>query len=398
MDAHTAVAEAPTQESPENAIEEIPAMEQPAESASFTDALEAALSSLNEEPKEESNPEPEATPEPEAAPETTESSEETTEQESTENTESNEPLDDLTEDVGDNWTPKAASRFKKLKEELKSNQSETDQLRQQLEEQDLKIKEMSGLVENRDIDQLQDRVATYEQEKVISDLENTQAYAEAVTEPLQKIMNQASEIADKYDIDPDALIDALALDEADQQDEALVKLLPNASDRDKARIYNIIDQIDPVLERRNNLMQNAEEALEEAKDIEEQQRNMEAAEDARIRNVVTKNVSERVTEKLPFLSGVEGFDMGSIQESVSELNPETLHPVDFAYNAVASKILPIVIKEYMQARKEAESLTDQLSTYEDAEPTMSGTPKGDSTKRVSSELGFAEAIEAALGS
>ena len=287
MDAHTAVAEAPTQESPENAIEEIPAMEQPAESASFTDALEAALSSLNEEPKEESNPEPEATPEPEAAPETTESSEETTEQESTENTESNEPLDDLTEDVGDNWTPKAASRFKKLKEELKSNQSETDQLRQQLEEQDLKIKEMSGLVENRDIDQLQDRVATYEQEKVISDLENTQAYAEAVTEPLQKIMNQASEIADKYDIDPDALIDALALDEADQQDEALVKLLPNASDRDKARIYNIIDQIDPVLERRNNLMQNAEEALEEAKDIEEQQRNMEAAEDARIRNVVT---------------------------------------------------------------------------------------------------------------
>jgi len=397
MDAHTAVAEAPTQESPENAIEEIPAMEQPAESASFTDALEAALSSLNEEPKGESNPEPESAPEPEAAPETTESSEETTEQESTENTESNEPLDDLTEDVGDNWTPKAASRFKKLKEELKSNQSETDQLRHQLEEQDLKIKEMSGLVENRDIDQLQDRVATYEQEKVISDLENTQAYAEAVTEPLQKIMNQASEIADKYDVDPDALIDALSLDEADQQDEALVKLLPNASDRDKARIYNIIDQIDPVLERRNNLMQNAEEALEEAKDIEEQQINMEAAEDARIRNVVTKNVSERVTEKLPFLSGVEGFDMGSIQESVSELNPETLHPVDFAYNAVASKILPIVIKEYMQARKEAESLTDQLSSYEDAEPTMSGTPKGDSTKRVSSELGFAEAIEAALG-
>ena len=398
MESHTAVEEAPTQESadvaPDNALENLPPVDPPEESMSFTDALEAALNPLKEEPVEETAEEPteESTEQP-----AEESTSETTEQESTENTESNEPIEDLSEDVGDNWTPKAANRFKKLKEELKSNQSETDQLRQQLQEQEQKIKEMSGLVENRDIDQLQEKVSSYERDKVISDLESTEAYAEAVSQPLQKIISQAEEIADKYDVDPDALIDAISLDEADKQDEALLKLLPNASDRDKAKLYNIIDQIDPVLERRNHLMENAQEALEEAQAIEEQRRNEEIAEDARIRKVVTKNVAQRVTEKLPFLGGVEGFDMSSIQEDVSELNPETLHPVDFAYNAVASKLLPVIVKEYLQARREAESLTDQLATYEDAEPTMSGTPKGDSTKPVSSDLSFEDAIEHALG-
>jgi hypothetical protein len=395
MDAHTAVAETPAQETPEiapeNAVENIPAVEQPEEAPSFTDALEAALNDL-------SNPTPEPTPEPavEEAPEP--AVEETPEavEEVAEESKSVDPIEDLSDDIGDNWTPKAANRFKQLKDELKTNQSEAEKLRQLVADQEQKIKEMSGLVENRDIDQLQDRIAIYEQEKVINDLESTDAYNEAVTQPLQEVVTQASEIADKYEIDPDALIDALSLDEADAQDQALMELLPNATDRDKARIYNIIDKIDPILDRRNHLMQNAEEALEEARALEEQQYNQELAEEARIRSVVTKNVAERVSEKLPFLSGVDGFDMNEVKESVSEINPETLHPVDFAYNAVAAKLLPVIVEQYIRTRKEAESLTDQLATYEEAEPTMSGSPKTDSANPRRSGLSFAESIEAAL--
>lgn len=395
MDAHTAVAETPAQETPEiapeNAVENIPAVEQPEEAPSFADALEAALNDL-------SNPTPEPTPEPavEEAPEP--AVEETPEavEEVAEESKSVDPIEDLSDDIGDNWTPKAANRFKQLKDELKTNQSEAEKLRQLVADQEQKIKEMSGLVENRDIDQLQDRIAIYEQEKVINDLESTDAYNEAVTQPLQEVVTQASEIADKYEIDPDALIDALSLDEADAQDQALMELLPNATDRDKARIYNIIDKIDPILDRRNHLMQNAEEALEEARALEEQQYNQELAEEARIRSVVTKNVAERVSEKLPFLSGVDGFDMNEVRESVSEINPETLHPVDFAYNAVAAKLLPVIVEQYIRTRKEAESLTDQLATYEEAEPTMSGSPKTDSANPRRSGLSFAESIEAAL--
>ena len=51
----------------------------------------------------------------------------------------------------------------------------------------------------------------------------------------------------------------------------------------------------------------------------------------------------------------------------------------------------------MGARKEADSLSDKLAEYEEAEPTMSGTPAADGTRRSSSDASFAEAISAALG-
>ena len=409
MDSHTAtaVAEAPTSEAPApeaapDPISNIP--EAPAEeSLSFTDALDAALSNL--ESNTEPEPEPQ-TPEPEPQPEASETqteaqvTEPTDQESSTEESapESTEPIDELTDSVGDDWTPKAASRFKQLKAELKTNQSEVDKLRQTVSEQEAKLKEMSGLVENRDIDQLQERVADYEFDRVINDLESTDAYRQAVTEPLGELMEQAHQIADKYEVDTDKLIDALAMEDTEAQDESLSAMLSDASDRDKARIYNIIDSIDPILERRQHLMANAEGALQEAQAMEEQRYNQELAEQAQIRSNVTRSVADRVSEKLPFLSGVEGVDMDGIRDSVSELNPSTLHPVDFAYNAVAARLLPVIVREYLGARKEAESLTDQLSGYEEAEPTMSGTPASDgSSRRASSDLSFTDAITAALG-
>ena len=399
MESHTAtaVAEAPAPEATPDPISNIP--EAPAEdSLSFTDALDAALSNL------EATPEAPATETPaEVAPATPVAEEpatETTAQEPvTEEAapESTEPLDELTEDVGDSWTPKAASRFKQLRSELKTNQSEVDQLRQTVTEQEAKLHEMSGLVDNRDIDQLQERVADYEFDRVVTDLESTDAYNRAVSAPLGELMTQANQIADKYEVDTDKLIDTLAMEDTEKQDESLSEMLSDASDRDKAKIYSIIEGINPILERRQHLLANAEGALQEAQALEEQRYNQEVAEQAQLRANVTHNVAVRVSEKLPFLSGVEGLDMGGIRDSVSELNPSTLHPVDFAYNAVAARLLPTIVREYLSARKEAESLTDQLAGYEDAEPTMSGTPAADGRTRASSDVSFADAINAALG-
>tara|TARA_Y100000996_G_scaffold120964_1_gene90629 strand:+ start:2026 stop:3237 length:1212 start_codon:yes stop_codon:yes gene_type:complete len=402
MDSHTdaAVAEA-TPESP--AVEQLPDAT-PEEPSSFSDALESALSKLSgEEPEAtpEPTPEPTNTPEvaavqPEEAPEsaTTEPAETETEPETTE---AKDPLDSLTEDVGDDWTPKAASRFKQLKAELKTNRSEVEQLRQTVKEQESKMQEMSGLVENRDIDKLQETISSYEQDKVFSDLEGTAAYKEAVTNPLNHLLNQAVEIADKNGSDADSLIDAIALQDQEQQDLAISKVIPDATERDRAKIYRIIEDIGPILQRRDTLVQNAEEALKEATGLEEQRRNEQAAERAQLRKSVTKSVVEKVSEKLPFLSGVESVDMEAIQAKAADVDPSVVHPVDFAYNAVAAQLLPTIVREYMSSRKEAETLMDKLAAYESAEPTMSGTPAADGSTRPHSDLSFADAIDAALG-
>ena len=401
MDSHTAAVEPavePAVEAPAaDPVADLPTDES-SETVSFADALETALGNLGAEPTEQESAPTETAETAETAEPATESTEPATEEvKETEADEGKDLIESLSEDVGDEWTPKAASRFKQLKDELKSNRSEVEQLRQTVKEQEAKMQEMSGLVENKDIDALQKQVATYEHEKAFTDLEATAAYKQAVTTPLENLMSQATEVADKWEIDSDALIDAIAMNDTEAQDSALEDLLPAANDRDRAKIYRIIEDIGPILQRRHTLIENAEAALQEAQMLEEQRYAAEAASRAEERANVTRNVVNRVNEKLPFLSGIENLDMGAIQDKAAGTDPSVVHPVDFAYNAVAAQLLPTIVREYLTSRKELDVITSKLAEYEDAEPTVGGSPAADGTRRSSADLSFADSIAAALG-
>jgi len=384
---------------PEPVAEETPAVESlpdAGEDVSFESSLEAALANLDAAPNEEAAPEetPEITQEVAEEP----VAEELVAEEPAESDEPAEPIESLSEDIGDDWTPKAASRFKQLKTELKSSKSELDMLRQQQQEYESKIKELTGLTENRDIDALQEKLTEYENQQMLDSLETTDAYRQAVTEPLAALMEQADQIADKYEIDPDTLVDVMALDDKDQQDEQLAELLPNASDRDKARLYRIMEDIDPIVDRRQAMFENADQALAEAKVLSEQREAQAAAEKAQLRANVTRNVVERVQQKLPFLSGIEGLDMAAVQQQAADADPSVIHPVDHAYNAVSAQLLPNIVKEYVAMRKENESLMDRLADYEGAEPTVSGAAVPQAAgSGARPDMSFEESIAAALG-
>ena len=402
MESHTdtATVEAPVAES----IEAVESLPQETTQDSFLDALDAALTNISENPVSGDVEETEVQPEPEevddtALEEKTESTEESTEEvveESKEKPNTDDPIEDLSEDIGEDWTPKAANRFKQLKDELKSNRSELDTLRQTVKEQASKMEELNAIAQNRDIESMRETLQQYEVEKSFSDLENTTQYQEAVTDPLNRLMDKASIIADKYEVDYDTLVDVIALDDSEEQDQKLSELLPEANDRDKASLYRIIEDIDPIMDRRNELFENADAALQEAQYLEEQKQQAELAEKVEIRKAITRNVVKRVGEKLPFLSGVEGLDMASIEAKASDLDPSVVHPVDFAYNSVASQILPTIVREYLSSRAEAEVLMNKLAEYEDAEPTVSGSPKSDTASQRPSDLSFEEAISVAL--
>tara|TARA_R110000772_G_scaffold28657_3_gene72145 strand:+ start:37 stop:1209 length:1173 start_codon:yes stop_codon:yes gene_type:complete len=383
------------EEAPTN-VDSLPDATEP---ISFESSLEAAFANLGQG----DSPEPEAAvvDEPEAEPLAEEASEEpeavVSDEPEAEET-SDDPLESLTEDIGDEWTPKAANRFKELKTELKTNRSELDQLRQQSKEYESKIQELTGLAESKDVEQMQETLAQYEQERSLTNLEQTKAYKQAVTEPLASLVEQADQMADKYDVDADALIDVLSLDDPQEQEEQLAELLPNASDRDKAKIYRIMEDIDPILHRRKNLYANADGALAEAKQLEQQQTAATAAENAQQRQNITENVVQRVQEKLPFLKGIEGLDMTAIQKKASDIDPSAMHPVDHAYNAVSAQVFPTIVRQYLGMQKEMEALTDRLAEYEEVEPAMSGQTKDSSTRAGMSDSGsFEERVNAALG-
>ena len=285
---------------------------------------------------------------------------------------------------------------------MKTFREERDQFKQLSSEQELKIKEMSGLVENKDIEVLQKKIADYEHAQMFTNLEKTSAYEEAITKPLASLIEQAEQIASKYDVDANAIIDIFAIADADKQDERISEIMSHASDRDKARIYKLMEEVNPILTRRAELFANVEEASREAEMLEEARSNAQMAERARLRDNVTRNVMERITEKLPFLKTFDNLDVSAIQQKAAQSDPSVIHPVDFAYNAVSAQLLPSLAREYLSQKKEIESLTDRLAEFENAEPRISGTGSsrgmtGSGRGSMGSELSFTDAINRALG-
>ena len=376
----------------------------PAEQMDFSSALDAAFANLDvpQDPESVEEESVEEEVEVEENEETTEDKtevesgeEEEAEEKSEEDLESFDPTDELDAEIGEDWTPKAASRFKQLKAELKTVTGELETLRQEASESQSKVKELTGEVGKDEVQVLKEKLQAYEQEKMFTDLEETEAYQTAITKPLDTLIDSTRQIAEKYEVSPDELVDVLAMSDQAAQDEKISEILVDASDRDKARIYRIIDDLSPILEKRASMLENAEEALGEAKLAAEKREETLAADRASERQNAARNVVLRVQKKLPFLSGIEGLDMKAVQEKAAEIDPSVIHPVDYTYNSVSAQILPAIIKEYVSMRKENDVLTDRLAEYEDAEPTMSGSasPEGSSKK---TNATFADAVDAAF--
>tara|TARA_A100001201_G_scaffold87519_2_gene77060 strand:- start:825 stop:2039 length:1215 start_codon:yes stop_codon:yes gene_type:complete len=394
------------------AVEEAPQVEQLPDAQpepsqdSFLDALDNAFAgldagadSIESVDGDSGDPEPEAAPEPEAEQASEPEPEPESEKEEPEAEEVDttfDPTNDLDESLEDGWTPKAANRFKQLKSELKETASELEKIRLLNEQNEQKIKELAGSTESSDLEALQEKLKSYEQADMLNNLEQTEAFQNAVTRPLTALLEQSSQIAAKYDLDENEIIDLISLDDQDAQDEKMSELLESASDRDKATLYQIMNSINPILEHRQKLFENAEQAMQEAQYLDEQVANQKAAEQMELRKNATRNVVERVKQKLPFLAGIEGLDLAAVEQKAAENDPSVVHPVDFAYNSVSAQILPSVVREYVVMRKEVEELTDRLAEYEGAEPKMSGASPADSTSPVSSDDSFMDRVNKEL--
>lgn len=367
--------------------------------SSFSDALDRAFAGLESGETSDQEDDQGYEEETEEGYEETEEGYEDEPEEGYEETEEGyeeDPTDQLSDDT--DWTPKAARRFQQLKEELKGSRKELDDLRQLSKEQESRLEELSAIAESEDIAQMQTRIDEYERDRMFANLETSRAYREAVDEPIQLLVAQADQIADKYGIDAGALIDVFTLEDSESQDERISEILPHASDRDKAKIYRILEEINPILEKRQKLYEHVAEATYESEMLDEAQRKQELAERARLRANVTQNVVDRIIEKVPFVNSLEGVDFAAIKNKAASIDPSVIHPVDFAYNAISAQLFPTIVREYVGLRKELDHLTDKLAEYESAEPKISGgSGNGRSPRSGVQDGGFVDAINRAFG-
>jgi hypothetical protein len=367
---------------------------------SFEAALEASINAPEPEPQAdapaESAPEKVQPASPEPVSEATEGSEAV--EDPTETMQDSDLLDSLDADVGDDWTPKASAAFQKLKTVNKTLLTDKEQLVQRAKEAEAKVLELEGAIGNETVDTLKTKVEEYEQAQMFSNLEATDAYQSAVIQPLEQVFSSVEALAEAHQIEYNSLVEAMMIEDPTAQEERVSELMAGASDRDRATFYRLATEVEPILQRRDVLMTNVEEALREANLVAEQKEKEVLAQKAAERTATTERVVQRISDKVPFLTEFEGLDLEAITVDASENDPTVVHPVDFAYQAVAARLMPAIVKEYVSSQKLIESLTKQLASYEDAEPKLSSGSAPSSLAGSPSAAGdFGSAIEKALG-
>jgi chromosome segregation ATPase len=321
--------------------------------------------------------------------------------EDTESPATDSPLDELdsADDVGKDWTPQAARRFKQLKAELKGSKTRLSELESSLSAREARLKELEAIAENPEYDQLKSRVEEYEQQLLVTKLESSKIYQDLVAQPLAELVTEADAIAEKYEVDANELLDAIALEDEAAQEEALSDLLAAATDRDRFRIYKVIEQIKPILHQRSVLQENAQAALQEAEALQETQTKQQLAERAAARQQAAEVVADKIRTKLTFLEGVEGVDFAALSKKVAETDPTALSPVDAAFQTYAAQLFPKLAREYVSLQKELSTLTDKLAKFDRASPRAGG---GGSNPLLGgsdsdSSKSFADAVNAAFG-
>lgn len=310
-----------------------------------------------------------------------------------------DPLTDLDAlDEPKDWTPQAARRFKELKSELKEYRTKAETYQSELAQREARLQELEAVSNNPEYQQLQDRVEQYEQRMLISDLENSNAFKQTIHEPLTHLVNEADSIATKYGIDSNSLLDVMAMGDEASQDERLSEVLADASDRDKSRVYRLIEEIQPILARRNAILENAAEAAQEAQAFDQQKQQAQLIERVQQRREAANAVAEKLQSKLTFLSSMDGLDIKQIAKEAAEVEPSTLDPVTGTYQAMAAKLLPKMAAQYISLQKEIDNLTSRLADFDRATPKAGGgaTPSFNKSS-VGGDKSFVDAVAAAFG-
>jgi hypothetical protein len=361
----------------------------PADNGGFVESLDSYFASM-ENPAPEPTPEP--TPEPkETAPEPKETTPEPSDskQDALAELDSVEPKD---------WTPEAARRFKELKAELKTYRSRSEELEQVAAQKESRLQELEALANNPEYQQLQDRIAEYEKNMLVTKLEQSHAYQTLVEQPLANLVEEADSIAEKYSLDAGTLLEVIATDDEAAQEEQLSELLANASDRDKFRVYKIIEEVRPILEQRRVLQEHAEAALREAEELDSVRNQQSLIERVQQRQEAANAVADKLKNKLTFLSGMEGVDLSAYAKEAAELDPSTLDHVTGTYHAIAAKLLPKMAAQYISLQKEIDSLTDRLAEYDRATPKAGGGSLATAGAPVTADgKSFLDAVTAAFG-
>ena len=307
--------------------------------------------------------------------------------------------DELDVKAPENLKPEAQTAWARLTKDLRDARTKLKELESKVVEAPTNSVEQIDL--QNQLNTLKQERDEYENELKFSRLESTKEYKQAVTEPLNSIQKEVSEISKLYEgVDPRNIYAAMVEPDTAKR-RALLKEATSAFDPvDSLAIRSKAEELQKVFERREVLTKDVNTVLqmiqaEEQKEATAFQQRMESevktAYDSEWQNLQKENALLRPIE------GNEAWNntLNSIQQQAMQIENTELDPrskAKLTFNAAAMPVVMNVFQDYVSKTQtrisELEKLTKELrSTLPSSGGEKSGGPE------VPADLGFLEALE-----
>ena len=299
----------------------------------------------------------------------------------------------------DNLKPEAQTAWARLTKDLREARTKLKELEGKASEAPTNSVEQIDL--QNQLNTLKQERDEYENELKFSRLESTKEYKQAVTEPLNSIQKEVSDISKLYEgVDPRNIYAAMVEPDPAKR-RALLKEATSAFDPvDSLAIRSKAEELQKVFERREVLTKDVNTVLqmiqaEEQKEATAFQQRMESevktAYDSEWQNLQKENALLRPIE------GNEAWNntLNSIQQQAMQIENTELDPrakAKLTFNAAAMPVVMNVFQDYVAKTQTRISELEKLSKELRSTIPSFGGAKGGGVE-IPSDISFVEALE-----
>jgi len=160
-----------------------------------------------------------------------------------------------TEEAVSGMEVKAGEKFKALRNELKEAKQKTitPEVQQKLNDLELKASEAEGL---------RQQIAELSTQSAKIKVETSEEFNRKVKKPVDNLYDKSAKIAKMYEGDPEVLWDIISQQDRKKQNELIKEHLGEFSDFDKSEVYRISQDLSRLLDKRQEMLQDAEKYIE----------------------------------------------------------------------------------------------------------------------------------------
>ena len=292
--------------------------------------------------------------------------------------------------LSDTLSEKATAKWGELRSELAEARAKASELESKVGEST--DKPLTTELEQQ-LTEAKSTIEEYEKELAVSRVEQSREYKDAVTAPLQAIMDAAEAISQRNEVDVNQVYDALTeVHNVERQNRVLEEITGEMTERDKMALYRMVDDAAVIFQKDTHLKEHAAEAAAEL-----DQRNSEWEQEALKKHALETRVAvNKVFDKLEnVIPDLEEADLSALRSKALEDDYLTLGAEHQAYALSAGSVLPPLVKAIRSRDAKISELETQLAGYQKATPKAAESGGGvnvDVSNRSDNSVGFLEAI------